>query len=38
MELGIEQSIPCFLVSVTLECYNKWKRKREMSGVGPLGE
>jgi mitotic spindle assembly checkpoint protein MAD1 len=30
----IEQSIPCTLASVTLECYNKWKRKREMSGVG----
>jgi mitotic spindle assembly checkpoint protein MAD1 len=34
--VGIEQSISCFLVSVTLECYNKWKRKREMSGVGVL--
>jgi mitotic spindle assembly checkpoint protein MAD1 len=30
----IEQSIPCFLASVTLECYDKWKREREMSGVG----
>jgi len=29
----IEQSIPCFLASVTLECYDKWKREREM-GVG----
>lgn len=26
----IEQSIPCFLASVTLECYDKWKREREM--------
>ena len=25
----IEQSIPCFLASVTLECYDKWKRERE---------
>jgi mitotic spindle assembly checkpoint protein MAD1 len=30
----IERSIPCFLASVTLECYDKWKREREMSGVG----
>ncbi len=22
----IEQSIPCFLANVTLECYDKWKR------------
>ena len=29
----IEQSIPCFLASVTLECYDKWKREREM-GLG----
>ncbi|KAH9979345.1 hypothetical protein BGW80DRAFT_1455049 [Lactifluus volemus] len=27
----IEQSIPCFLASVTLECYDKWKREQEMS-------
>ncbi len=27
----IEQSIPCFLTSVTLECYDKSKRDREMS-------
>ncbi|KAI0294902.1 mitotic checkpoint protein-domain-containing protein [Multifurca ochricompacta] len=26
----MEQSIPCFLASVTLECYDKWKREREM--------
>jgi len=26
----VEQSIPCFLASVTLECYDKWKREREM--------
>jgi len=26
----IEQSIPCFLASVTLECYDKWKREREL--------
>jgi mitotic spindle assembly checkpoint protein MAD1 len=26
----IEQSIPCFLASVTLECYDKWKREQEM--------
>jgi mitotic spindle assembly checkpoint protein MAD1 len=25
----IEQSIPCFLASVTLECYDKWKREHE---------
>jgi mitotic spindle assembly checkpoint protein MAD1 len=25
----IEQSIPCFLASVTLECYDKWKQERE---------
>jgi mitotic spindle assembly checkpoint protein MAD1 len=25
----VEQSIPCFLASVTLECYDKWKRERE---------
>jgi mitotic spindle assembly checkpoint protein MAD1 len=25
----IEQSIPCFLASVTLECYDKWKREQE---------
>jgi len=30
----IEQSIPCFLASVTLECYDKWKREREMGGAG----
>jgi mitotic spindle assembly checkpoint protein MAD1 len=30
----IEQSMPCFLASVTLECYDKWKREHEMSGVG----
>jgi mitotic spindle assembly checkpoint protein MAD1 len=29
----IEQSIPCFLASVTLECYDKWKHEHEMSGV-----
>jgi mitotic spindle assembly checkpoint protein MAD1 len=33
----IEQSIPCFLASVTLECYDKWKREREMGGVGEGG-
>ncbi|KAI9510349.1 MAD-domain-containing protein [Russula earlei] len=27
----MEQSIPCFLASVTLECYDKWKREQEMS-------
>jgi mitotic spindle assembly checkpoint protein MAD1 len=27
-----EQSIPCFLASVTLECYDKWKREQEMGG------
>lgn len=26
----MEQCIPCFLASVTLECYDKWKREREM--------
>ena len=26
----IEQSIPCFLASVTLECYDKWKREQQM--------
>ncbi|KZV66505.1 MAD-domain-containing protein [Peniophora sp. CONT] len=25
----MEQCIPCFLASVTLECYDKWKRERE---------
>jgi mitotic spindle assembly checkpoint protein MAD1 len=30
----IEQSIPYFLASVMLECYDKWKCEREMSGVG----
>ena len=25
----VEQSIPCFLASVTLECYDKWKREQE---------
>jgi len=29
----VEQSIPCFLASVTLECYDKWKREQEM-GTG----
>jgi hypothetical protein len=29
----IEQSIPCFLVGVTLECYDKRRREREMSAV-----
>ncbi|KAI0260570.1 spindle assembly checkpoint component Mad1, partial [Gloeopeniophorella convolvens] len=29
----VEQSIPCFLASVTLECYDKWKREREI-GLG----
>jgi mitotic spindle assembly checkpoint protein MAD1 len=33
----IEQSIPCFLASVTLECYDKWKREREMGGVREWG-
>ncbi|KAH8996032.1 MAD-domain-containing protein [Lactarius akahatsu] len=28
----IEQSIPCFLASVTLECYGKWKREQQMGG------
>ncbi|KAH8995991.1 MAD-domain-containing protein [Lactarius akahatsu] len=28
----IEQSIPCFLASVTLECYDKWKREQQMGG------
>ncbi|TFY74117.1 hypothetical protein EWM64_g9895, partial [Hericium alpestre] len=28
-----EQCIPCFLASVTLECYDKWKRDREMGLV-----
>ncbi|KAH9165300.1 mitotic checkpoint protein-domain-containing protein [Lactarius sanguifluus] len=28
----IEQSIPCFLASVTLECYDKWKREEQMGG------
>ena len=26
----LEQCIPCFLASVTLECYDKWKQDREM--------
>ncbi|KAI9432339.1 hypothetical protein H4582DRAFT_2061858 [Lactarius indigo] len=26
--VDIEQSIPCFLVSVTFECYDKWKREQ----------
>src|SRR5579863_1621414 len=30
----IEQSIPCFLASVTLECYDKWKRERETGSAG----
>ena len=30
--VGAEQSIPCFLASVTLECYDKWKRERELGG------
>ena len=25
-----EQCIPCFLASVTLECYDKWKHEREL--------
>ena len=29
----MEQSIPCFLASVTLECYDKWKQEQEM-GIG----
>ncbi|KAH8986638.1 hypothetical protein EDB86DRAFT_2953999 [Lactarius hatsudake] len=29
----IEQSIPCFLASVMLECYNKWKREQQMGGT-----
>jgi mitotic spindle assembly checkpoint protein MAD1 len=29
-----EQSTPCFLASITLECYDKWKREREMSVIG----
>ncbi|KAA1476387.1 hypothetical protein DENSPDRAFT_867280 [Dentipellis sp. KUC8613] len=28
-----EQCIPCFLASVTLECYDKWKSDREMGLV-----
>ncbi|KAI9432343.1 mitotic checkpoint protein-domain-containing protein [Lactarius indigo] len=28
----IEQSIPCFLASVTLECYDKRKREQQMGG------
>ncbi|KAH9010455.1 hypothetical protein EDB84DRAFT_1543058 [Lactarius hengduanensis] len=28
----IEQSIPCFLASVTLECYDKWKHEQQMGG------
>ncbi|KAH9020067.1 spindle assembly checkpoint component Mad1 [Lactarius pseudohatsudake] len=28
----IEQSIPCFLASVTLECYDKLKREQQMGG------
>lgn len=27
-----EQSIPCFLASVTLECYDKWKREQQVGG------
>ena len=30
----IELSIPCFLTSFMLKCYDKSKRDREMSGVG----
>jgi mitotic spindle assembly checkpoint protein MAD1 len=30
----MEQSIPCFLASVTLECYDKWKREQEMAARG----
>ena len=29
----IEQSIPCFLASVTLECYDKWKREQQVGGI-----
>jgi hypothetical protein len=29
-----EQSTPCFLVSITLECYDKWKHEREISVIG----
>jgi mitotic spindle assembly checkpoint protein MAD1 len=25
-----EQCIPCFLASVTLECYDKWKHERDL--------
>ena len=30
----IEQSVPCFFAwhYSTLECYDKWKREREMGG------
>jgi hypothetical protein len=34
----IEQSIPCFFASVTLGCYDKLKREREMgSSAWELG-
>ena len=33
----IEQSIPCFLVSVTLDCYDKWKRERDLGKVVAWG-
>jgi len=33
----IEQSILCFLASVTLECYDKWKRERKTGGVREWG-
>lgn len=25
-----EQCVPCFLASLTLECYDKWRRDREL--------
>jgi mitotic spindle assembly checkpoint protein MAD1 len=28
----MEQSIPCFLASVTLECYDKWKHEQQTGG------
>ena len=33
----IEQSIPCFLASVMLDCYDKWKRERDLGKVVAWG-
>jgi hypothetical protein len=33
----IDQGIPFFLASVTLECYDKWRWERKVGGAGQRG-